>query len=280
MTSPVPPVHLARSLLFVPGDRADRFAKAAASGADLVVCDLEDAVDPTAKDAARAAVAEWLASGGRAGVRLNAAHTEWYAADCASLSGLPGLVAVMVPKAEDPASLAELASRLGGTPLIALIETALGLHRATELASAPGVARLAFGSIDFALDAGASEDDEALLFARSSLVVSSRVAGLSRPIDGVTVDLDDPAAAGRDAARAQRLGFGGKLCVHPRQVEPVNAAFSPSREEVEQARRVITAAGGGAAVRVDGRMVDAPVLERARRILAQAGLSAAQRQDR
>jgi citrate lyase subunit beta/citryl-CoA lyase len=275
-------VELARTLLFVPGDRPDRFAKAAACGADLVVCDLEDAVAADAKVAARAAIRDWLGAGGRAAVRINAVDTQWYAADWASLVGLDGLVAVVVPKAEDPEALASLSAELGAqVPLVALVETALGLHRAFELAAVLGVARLAFGALDFALDAGTADDDEALLYARSSLVVASRAARLSQPVDGVTVALDDPETAEQDATRARRLGFAGKLCIHPRQVQAVNAAFSPTAAEVEHARRVVVAAGGaspgagGAATRVDGQMVDAPVLERARRVLARADLGRA-----
>lgn len=259
----------ARSLLFVPGDRPDRFEKAASSDTDLVVCDLEDAVSPRSKGTAREEVARWLREAGTGAVRVNAVGTSWYAEDCAALEGLPGLVSVMVPKAEDPASLSELAARLG-IPLIALVETALGLHHAHDLAAVPGVARLAFGSVDFSLDVGCAEDDVALLHARSSLVVASRAAGAAQPVDGVTLALDDAEAAGVDAARARRLGFAGKLCVHPRQVAAVNAAFSPSPEEVERARRVVAAAGEGAASRVDGQMVDVPVLERSRRTLRQA----------
>lgn len=266
------PAGLARSLLFVPGDRPDRFDRAAASGADLVVCDLEDAVAGAAKDTAREQVTGWLDTGGSAAVRINAAGTPWYAADCAALRGLDGLSAVMVPKAEDPDALGSLAASLGDIPVVALVETALGLHRVVDLASVPGVVRLAFGSVDFALDTGCAQDDTALLHARSSLVVASRVAGVAQPVDGVTVALDDPDAAGRDATQARRLGFTGKLCVHPRQVPAVNAAFTPSAEEVDRARRVVAAAGDGAASRVDGEMVDVPVLERSRRILDQAEL--------
>lgn len=260
----------ARSLLFVPGDRPDRFAKAASSGADLAVCDLEDAVSPGSKQAARHEVSGWLREGGSAAVRINAPGSPWYADDCAALLGLGGLAAVMVPKAEDPGTLAELARRLEGVPLVALVETALGLHRAHDLAAVPGVARLAFGSVDFALDTGCAEDDVALLHARSCLVVASRAAGAAQPVDGVTLALDDPEAAGVDAGSARRLGFSGKLCVHPRQVGAVNAAFTPGPEEVAHARRVVAAAGDGAAARVNGQMVDVPVLERARRTLRQA----------
>ncbi|WP_460938365.1 HpcH/HpaI aldolase/citrate lyase family protein [Phycicoccus ginsengisoli] len=263
---------LARSLLFVPGDRPDRFDRAAASGADLVVCDLEDAVTARAKDTAREEVTRWLRAAGPAAVRLNAVGTPWHAADCAALRDVAGLSAVMVPKAEDPDALGTLAASLGDIPVVALVETALGLHRAVDLAAVPGVVRLAFGSVDYALDTGCAQDDTALLHARSSLVVASRVAGVAQPVDGVTVALDDADAAGHDAAQARRLGFAGKLCVHPRQVPAVNAAFTPSAEEVDRARRVVAVAGEGAASRVGGEMVDVPVLERSRRILRQAEL--------
>lgn len=270
MTAADGAVTHARSLLFVPGDRSDRFAKAASSGADLVVCDLEDAVAPGNKDAAREEVVRWLREGGTAAVRVNALDTPWYADDCAALAGLAGLAAVMVPKAEDSQALGELAAGRGGAPIIALVETALGLHHAHGLAAVPGVARLAFGAVDFALDTGCADDDVALLHARSSLVVASRAAGVAQPVDGVTLALDDPEAVRVDAVRARRLGFAGKLCVHPRQVAAVNAAFSPSPEEVDHARRVVAAAGNGAASRVDGQLVDVPVLERSRRVLREA----------
>lgn len=156
--------------------------------------------------------------------------------------------------------------------MVVLVETALGLHRAHDLAATPGVARLAFGAVDFALDTGAAHDDLALLYARSALVVASRAAGVPPPVDGVTVALDDPEAAGSDAASARRLGFAGKLCIHPRQIPAVNAAFSPSGDEVDRARRIVARVGDGAATRLDGEMVDLPVLERARRVLRQAEL--------
>lgn len=240
-------------MLFVPGDRRDRFEKAAGSGADAVVCDLEDAVGPDAKAAARIDVAQWLAEAGPTTVRINAVGSPWYEQDCAALVGLPGLSAVMVPKAEDPSHLAALASELGGgIPIVALVETALGVHRAYKIAATGGVVRLAFGSIDFALDTETSVDDLALLYARSTLVVASRSAQISPPIDGVTADLDDTSAAGMAAATARRLGFGGKLCIHPGQVADVIAAFSPSEEDVAHARRVLAGVAAGA-TRLDGR---------------------------
>jgi len=257
-------------VLFVPGDRSDRFEKAARSGADAVVCDLEDAVGPDTKADARIEVAQWLAGTGTATVRINAVGSPWYEQDCAALIGLPGLRAVMVPKAEDPKCLAALAVDLGGIiPIVALIETALGVHRAYEIAATSGVVRLAFGPIDFALDVETSLDDLALLYARSTLVVASRSARISPPIDGATADLDNLAAAGIAAATARRLGFGGKLCIHPGQVDYVTAAFTPSKEEVANARRIVANAAGGA-TRLDSQMIDRPVLERARRVLAHA----------
>jgi len=269
-------VHSARSWLFVPGDRSDRFAKATASGADVVVCDLEDAVTADAKAAARAEVAGWLDEGGAACVRINAPGTPFYIMDVAALAGTPGLRAIMVPKAEDPRVLAELSDILGPhTALVALVETALGLHRAYELAAVPGVARMAFGSIDFALDVGAEEAVFSMLFARSSLVVASRAAGVAAPVDGVTVSLDDLRVVEADAAAAVSLGFGGKLCIHPRQVSAVNAAFSPSEEDVLRARRIVDSVTDGGAGRLDGQMVDRPVVERARLVLQRAGIEPA-----
>jgi citrate lyase subunit beta/citryl-CoA lyase len=266
-----PDARTARSWLFVPGDRPDRFGKAAASGADIVVLDLEDAVAPEAKTTARDQVARWLADGGVGCVRVNASGTPCHEADVAALVGAPGLRAVLVPKAEDPRALSALSAALGpDTAVVALVESALGQHRVHELAAAPGVARLAFGSIDLALDLGADDAALPLLFARSSLVLASRVAGLPAPVDGVTQDLDDPAVVTRDTAAAVGLGFGGKLCVHPRQVVAVNAGFRPSEAAVHHAQQVLAAADGGSA-RVGGQMVDRPVVERARQLLARSG---------
>jgi len=266
-----PDVRAARSWLFVPGNRPDRFGKATASGADVVVLDLEDAVAEDAKATARAEVTGWLARGAAACVRVNAPGTPFCDADVAALAGLPGLVAVMVPKAEDPRVLTRLAEALGpGTALIALVETALGVHRVHEVAVAPGVTRLAFGSIDLALDLGAEDAAAPLLSARSALVLASRVAGLPAPVDGVTAVLDDPAIIQDAAAAAAALGFGGKLCVHPNQVEAVHAGLRPGEADVRHARRVLASVAAGAG-RVDGQMVDRPVVERARQVLRRSG---------
>lgn len=260
----------ARSYLFVPGNRPERFAKAEAAGADALIIDLEDAVPPAQKGAAREAASAWLAAGHRAFVRVNGADSGCFEEDL-QLGDLPGLEGFAVPKAERPEALAAAASRLSGAGvLLPIIETAAGFARADRLAAAPRVRRLMFGSIDFQVDLGIEGEGEELLYFRSSLVLVSRLAGLERPVDGVSTGLDDEAALQRDAARSRRLGFGGKLCIHPRQVPAVNRCFQPSAEESAWARRVIAAAeaAGGAAVSVDGRMVDRPVLLKAEQILA------------
>lgn len=264
---------MTRAWLFVPGHRPERIDKALASGADRVIVDLEDAVAPEAKDEARAALAGWLASArAPVAVRLNAADTPWFEADLALLA-MPAVAAVVLPKAEDPAVLARLAALRPGLALVPLVESALGLAQARALAAAPGVQRLAFGHIDFQVDMalrGATEDD--LLPYRCELVLASRLARIAAPLDGVTVALDDAAVLQADVQRARRMGFGGKLCIHPRQVVAVQAGFRPGEDEVAWARRVLDAAAqaGGAAVALDGKMIDKPVMLRAEAILRDA----------
>jgi citrate lyase subunit beta/citryl-CoA lyase len=253
----------ATTYLFVPGDRPDRFAKAEASGADAVILDLEDAVSVAGKEAARAAVGEWLATGKTgnravAMVRINAPGTPWFTAD-AELVAAYG-VPVVVPKAEQPGTLA------GFREVVALVETALGVERAAELAAVPSVRRLAFGAIDLAAQLGvAPEDPQPFAYARSRLVIASAAAGLAPPVDGVTTDLRDDDRLLADVRYARRMGFGGKLCVHLKQIATVRAGFAPTEAELEWARRVLTA--GDSVSTVDGQMIDRPVLERARRML-------------
>jgi len=258
-----------RSYLFVPGDRPERFAKALASGADAVIVDLEDAVAPANKNAARDAVAGALDATQPIVLRINGADTAWFADD-ARLAAHPGVAAVMLPKAASADPVAALRAASGGKPVLALVESAAGMSNVAALAATPGVARLVFGSIDFQLDLDIADDDLALLAFRSQLVLASRVANLPAPVDGVTTTLDDAVRIELEARRARSLGFGAKLCIHPRQVAIVNSAFSPAEAELAWAQRVVDAAAAadGAAVAVDGKMVDAPVLSRARRLLA------------
>ncbi len=270
---------LARSFLFVPATRPERYAKALASGADAVIIDLEDAVGAADKAAARQALAAaWpglpAAQKQRVLVRVNAAGTAWHEDDLALLGRLR-VAAVVVPKAEAAASLAPVARAGGaGCAVVPLIESVAGLDAADALARAPQVIRLAFGNVDFQVDAGMASgpDEDELVGVRVSVVLSSRRAALAAPIDGVTLSTQDSVQLQRDAARGRRSGFGGKLCIHPAQVAAVNAAFSPSAAEIEWARRVLAAAAaaGGGAIAVDGRMVDAPVLRLAEGMLARA----------
>lgn len=259
----------ATTLLFVPGDRPERFAKAAAAGADVVVIDLEDAVSPAAKDEARTAALDWL-SAAEAAIRINATGTPWHDADVAALaaSGRPRLV--VVPKADRVALAAVTAALADGTELIALVETAAGVLDAAAIATTSGVVRLAIGTYDLAAELGVDPDDAmAMAAARGALVLASAGAGLPAPIDGVTGNVRDPDRLEADVTAARRLGFGGKLCIHPAQVAPTADGFAPGPDEIEWARRVADAAEAstGGVCTVDGRMVDGPVVARARRIL-------------
>ena len=259
---------LQRSLLFVPGSRPERFDKALAAGADAVIVDLEDAVAPADKVSARESVRAWLLPEHAIVVRINAAESPWFADDIA-LCVLPGVAAVLLPKAERADTIATL-MKAGAKSVLPLIESAAGFAALTSIAAAPGVQRLVFGSIDFQLDLGMREahEDELLVF-RSQIVLASRLAGLAAPIDGVSTSIDDADALHTDVQRARRLGFGGKLCIHPKQVAGVHRGFAPSADELAWAQRVLaaSAAAGGAAIAVDGKMVDKPVLLRAERLL-------------
>lgn len=257
---------LPRTYLFVPGNRPERFDKALAAGADAVIVDLEDAVPMQDKAQARAAVAAWLKPAHAVVVRINAAETAWFADDLALLA-TPGIAAVMVPKAERVETLEQVARAAPGRALLPLVESAAGFDNVRALAATAAVQRLAFGSIDFQADIGI-QDDELLVF-RSQIVLASRLANRAAPIDGVTAAFDDAAALEHDTERARRLGFGAKLCIHPRQVAAVLRGLLPSEAEVAWARRVVAAAeqAGGAAVAVDGKMVDRPVILRARAMI-------------
>lgn len=270
-----------RSYLFVPGDRPERFDKALAGEADAVVLDLEDAVAAPAKDTARAAVAALLASAtlaprdaARLVVRINDEATPWFDADLALLAA--GRVpAVLLPKAERVATIERVRAACPGIAVLPLVESARGVLAAPALAAAEGVQRLVFGTIDYALDMdlqGALAPTLGLDTPAALLALASRAAGLWPPVAGVTVAIDDPAPLRADMERARALGFGAKLCIHPRQIAPLHALLAPGDDEIAWARRVLAAAeaAGGAAVQLDGRMIDRPVIERARRVVQAA----------
>lgn len=272
-------VRHACSFLFVPATQPERLPKALASGADLVIADWEDAVAPADKERARTALADALATlpapqRARLLVRINSEATPWFAADLQALAQLTaqGLAGAVVPKAERAQTLQAVAQAAGPqAALVPLVESVAGLAAAEALAAAPQVARLAFGHLDFQVDAGmaCADDEQELLPVRMALVLASRRAGLAAPIDGVTVDTRNPERMARDAERARRMGFGGKLCIHPAQVPVLHAAFDPDEDAVTHAQRVRQAleqAGGGVCV-LDGRMVDAPVLAQAEQTL-------------
>ncbi len=261
---------IARSYLFVPGDRPDRFDKACAAGADWVIVDLEDAVPPEKKNEARVAIGNWLSSERRVVLRINADTTEWFRDDL-GLARAPGVAGIILPKAERIDRALQSICTGEGKFLLPQIETAHGFANARALAAA-GVQRLLFGTLDFQMDLGIDGEGEELAYYRSELVLISRLAELQPPVDGPCTALDDAAQLTADTHRAKRLGFGGKVCIHPRQVAHVNAAFAPSADELTWARRVLAAAeeSKGAAVALDGRMVDRPVILKAEQIVREA----------
>lgn len=266
---------LPQTYLFVPGNRPERFAKALASGADRIILDLEDAVAPGDKGAARTAIAEWMASVGQALgkvlIRINDAATDWHAQDLALARSVQA-VCIMLPKCEAPAQVSAVLVQLtSNATVLPLIETARGMLALPNIAAAPGVARLAFGSLDYMVDLDIPADSLALDVAASQIAVASRAAGLASPLAGVTPALD-AAQIKKDMVHARSLGFGAKMCIHPAQVAAVRAALAPSDQELAWAQRVLQAwqASGAGAFQLEGKMVDRPVVLKAQRIAAQA----------
>lgn len=266
------------TLLYVPGDRPDRVAKALASPADAVVVDLEDAVAPAAKDTARTAVGELLASvpaERRVQVRVNAVGTPWHDADVAALATLPAHVGLRLPKAEDPAAVAALLSATRGREVHLLLESALGVERAFVLASLAGVATVGLGEADLRSELRV-DDDAGLTWARSRVVVAARAAGLPSPAMSVYPHVRDLAGLAASCRAGRRLGFLGRAAIHPAQLTPIREAFLPSAEEVARAREVVervegaVAAGTGALVLPDGTFLDVAMVERARSTLTLA----------
>ncbi len=260
-----------RSALFVPCSRPDRIPKALAAGADVVIADLEDAVEQDAKDAARLALSEFLGAhpDARLVVRVNAVDTPQFAQDLRVCLQAPGVVAVMLPKAD---SASHIRAAACGKPIWPIIESARAVLALGEIAASADVGRLVFGSLDFSLDLGLDETSEAgrsmLDGVRHQLVLHARAALMAQPLDGVYPNLDDEAGLAREAKRARDLGMGGLLCVHPVQIRTIHEAFEASPAELAWAKKVLAAAAGApGAFRLDGSMVDEPVLRRARRIL-------------
>jgi citrate lyase subunit beta / citryl-CoA lyase len=286
-----------RTALFAPGDAPDKMAKAVAAGADAVIFDLEDAVAAPRKIPSRALVAEALSGtrddGAALVVRVNAGGTGLLEDDLRAVSR-PNLAAVMVPKVEDAAALAEVADQLAvlrparaiaGDPvgLIALVETAAGVAACERIAAEapPSTWTLAFGGVDYAADLGVEPDPrgEGLLHARARVSLAARAAGLSPALDGPVLALGDGALLREDSARSRRLGFGGRLVIHPRQIGPVREAFCGLDDAGVRRARAIVAAfeaaqrEGRAVAVVEGEFVDPPVYRRALDQLASAGVA-------
>jgi len=270
------PLAAARSFLFVPANRPERFEKALSSGADAVILDLEDSVPPEDKALARDAIAQqWanlMAQPKPVVIRINPPLGDVGAADLAWLSGLTPCPAVMVAKADDAQTLKAVRIACPEAPLLPLIESARGYASLASIAATAQVVRLVVGHIDFMVDTGmqCSPDQRELDALRFAVAIQTRLNHLAPAVDGVTVDVDDPTLLRADTLRALRFGFGAKLCIHPKQVASVHEALAPTPEEVSWAHRVLEGnrAAGGAAFKLDGRMVDAPVVLQAQRILA------------
>jgi citrate lyase subunit beta/citryl-CoA lyase len=285
-----------RTALFVPGNRADRVEKAVGSGADAVIIDLEDAVPPPQKEESRSKVREKIAAfrDREILVRVNAIGSEFLAGDLDEIV-VAGLGCIVVPKVEEPADIREVDRQLGeaerrsglepgAISVIPLIESARAVQNAFEILSEKTAPRrlftAAFGAADYTLDMGIeiTREGTELHYPRSRIAVACRAAEVDPPLDTpFMIDVKDVEALKADAERAKRLGFQGKLCIHPIQIEPCHAVFSPTAEEIEQAERVIRAfeeaeARGIGAIQLDGKFIDPPVVEKSRRIVKLAAI--------
>jgi citrate lyase subunit beta/citryl-CoA lyase len=260
-------------LLFVPADRPERFVKALDSGATGAILDLEDAVAPDRRDYAREQVRAFLDAHddvSRVAVRINPADTPDGRTDLAMLAGARRIAAVVIPKAGDVSGCARVSDAAGDLPQIVIIETAGGVAHCEAIAAAPYVLALAFGPYDLAAELGGVSDSDVMDPHRARVLVAARAA--SRwAIDGPSREYGDAAIPARDAEHARRLGFDGKLLIHPAQIAPVRAAFAPSDDEVAYARRVVEAAQRSNPAVLDGTMIDPPIVTAAERILRRAG---------
>jgi citrate lyase subunit beta / citryl-CoA lyase len=225
---------LARSWLLVNGAHADRFEAAARSRADVVVLDIEDAVAPKDKAAARDNVVRWLGDDNTDWVRVNGFGTPWWADDLAALAGSP-VGGVMLAMVESVDHITETAKRLPDVPIVALVETARGLERVTEIAAAKGTFRLAFGIGDFRRDTGLGEEPTTLAYARSRFTIAARAANLPSAIDGPTIGSNALKLIEATAVSVE-FGMTGKICLSPDQCAVVNEGLSPSQDEIGWAK--------------------------------------------
>ncbi len=260
-----------RSALYLPASNARAIEKARGLAADMVLLDLEDAVKPDMKDAARAAAVEAVAIGfgGRpVAIRANGTGTEWHRADIAAIAGSAADF-IILPKVES-AGEASSAAAAAGKPLLAMIESPRAIFAAAQIASAPGVAGLIAGMNDLANDLRLPPGDgrDGLVLALQTIVMAARAGGVWA-LDGVFNKLDDPDGLARECGEGRRFGFDGKTLIHPNQIETANRCFSPSAAELEEAQALVAAASGGAE-RFGDRMIETMHVEAARRLLARA----------
>lgn len=268
---------LIRSLLFVPGNNERVITKAEQLPADIVIYDLEDAVSHDQKADARERVCNALSATAKSViVRVNSMETSYFLDDILAISSVKAdtLKAVMLPKTNcsaDVVALDKLLTSLDvptSIEILPLLETALGVKNAFDIGcSSDRVKRLAFGSVDFGLDIGATltEEGTELLFARSQIVLASRAAELEKPIDTVFVDFRDTEGLEKETVRVKGLGFGGKLAIHPSQVDSINTIFQPTKQEKEEAAEIVAYVEehGEAVFQLKGKMVDEPIIKRA-----------------
>lgn len=261
--------NIARSYLFVPANRVERFEKALNTQADAIIIDLEDAVPVDLKDSARQTLKDWLDQNlqHQIMIRTNAKNTPWFEQDI-ELAQFQNVQAIVLPKTESPADI-EAILAVANIDIFALIETPLGFANIREIAKTTSVRALMFGSIDFQLEMNMQGGYAELLSFRNEFVLASKLAAIEAPIDGVTVEFKDEALVQLETEQAKNLGFTAKLCIHPNQVNIVNQVFSPSAVEIEWANRVLEVVkeANGQAVSLDGKMIDLPVILRAERIL-------------
>ncbi|ATO21157.1 CoA ester lyase (plasmid) [Acinetobacter sp. LoGeW2-3] len=264
----------ARSYLFVPANRTERYEKALSTQADVVIIDLEDAVPVELKDSARQALCQWLSEHPEQHVivRINSSQTEWFSQDI-QLAQYSNVSAIVLPKAEAVEDIQTILA-IRNIDIFPLIETPVGFAKVREIAKAPHVSALMFGSIDFQLEMNMQGGYFELLSFRNELVLVSRLAGINAPVDGVTVDFKDQELVRLETQQAKNLGFAGKLCIHPAQVNVVNDTFSPTEAEIEWAKQVINIVdqSQGQAVSLNGKMIDLPVILKAKKILEHAAL--------
>ena len=263
-----------RSLLFVPGNRPERFEKACAAGADLVVIDLEDAVGPNDKDTARKAVLNWLSNNDSAtvGVRINSVQTDEFEKDTRALadSGL-SLPFVMLPKPDSKADIDTAAAALPenlGT-IMPVMESAHALLNAADIFSHDRLDMALFGGVDFSADIGSTLGWEALQFARSTLAIAAAAHNVL-VFDVPYLDVRDSDGCEAETRRVKDLGIPARSAIHPAQIVPIHNALSPSAEEIDHAERLMAAfaeAAGNVAL-LDGKLIEAPLVKKAQRILA------------